>query len=206
MGRSRKIVDNSIIIGKALALIEAHGYSEFSTRKLAAELSISAMTLYNYFENRDAIVTQVIIRGFDMFWSGIPEDLDQHSRRMGSPLHVYKLLTEHLLNFGLTRPHLYEFLFDSDLGHLSNHPDVYSRYASFFLFVKRFALPGADLDRTQADLYMFQVLANALVLNVIRGWSQLTPDMYHSLLDRAYDLYIRPHETFFSLVAEQVAS
>lgn len=201
MGRTRKIVDNAVIIDRALSLIEISGFEEFSTRKLAAELDISAMTLYNYFENRDAIITQVIIIGFDMFWSGIPEDLDGYSRKTGNPLRVYKLLTEYLINFGLDRPHLYKFLFNSDLGHLRNDPAVYSRYAAVFLFVSRHALPGADMEMIHSDLYMFLVLANSLVLNSIKGRSNMTPELYRKYVNRAYDLCIRPHEPFFRFLS-----
>jgi len=197
MGRSKKIVDTNVIVDKALDLIESNGYDQFSTRKLAVELGISAMTLYNYFENRDAIITQVIIKGFDSFWSGIPADLENYSRKTGNPLRVYNLLTEYLISFGRSRPHLYTFLFNSNLTHLQSDPEIYSRYASVFLFVQSYSRPGASLDLIHSDLYMFQVLANALVLNAINGRSNMSPERFRIYIARAYELYIKPHEPDF---------
>ncbi len=205
MGRSKKIVDTNLIVDKALDLIETNGYNQFSTRKLAAELNISAMTLYNYFENRDAIIAQVVIKGYDLFWSGLPDDLESYGRKNGNPLKVYNLMTDYLISFGLARPHLYTFIFNSNLNQLQQNPEIYTRYAAVFLFVKKYARPEADLDLIHSDLYMFQVLANALVLNAIQGRSNMSPDIFRKSMSRAYELCIQPHERNFRFSASEGA-
>ncbi len=202
MGRSKKIVDTELIVDKALDLIRNSGFDQFSTRKLAAELNISAMTLYNYFENKDAILLRVIIKGFDVFWSGIPYDLEGYGRIHGNPLKVYSLLSEYLVEFGRTQPNLYSFLFNSNLTHLQTAPEIYTRYASVFLFVKNYAVPGTDLELIHSDLYMFQVLANALVLYTISGRISMNPDIFRRSITRAYELYIQPHERDFRFPAD----
>jgi AcrR family transcriptional regulator len=198
MGRAKKILDRDLIVEKALVLIGDYGYEQFSTRKLATELKISAMTLYNYFENRDAILSRAIVKGYDLFWSGIPEDLESYGRKAGNPLRVYTLMTDYLVDFGRERPMLYSFLFNSKLSHLQRDPEIYTRYASVFLFVKRYASPGADLDLIHSDLYMFQVLANALVLYAISGRTSMNHESFQRSISRAYELCIQPHEGFFS--------
>ena len=55
VGRGKKIVDIELVVDEAVALIEEGGVEAFSTRRLASRLGISAMTLYNYYENRGAI-------------------------------------------------------------------------------------------------------------------------------------------------------
>lgn len=197
MGRSKKIVDNSLIVDKALELIERNGYDSFSTRKLAAELGISAMTLYNYFDNRDAIVSRAILKGYDIFWADVPEDLHHYTSRSRRPLQVYKMLAEYLFGFGTTHPSLYAFLFNTQLASLKNDPEVLRRYSSAFRYVSEYALPGTDLDRVHGDLYLFQVLSNALVLNTIRNRSGMTADKFRMFVDRAYALIVEPHEASF---------
>jgi AcrR family transcriptional regulator len=44
----------------ALRLIDAHGLSEFSTRKLGAELGCEAMAFYNHFPSKEAILDAVV--------------------------------------------------------------------------------------------------------------------------------------------------
>ena len=63
MGRGKKIVDIDLVVQEAIALIEEGGVEEFSTRRLAARLGISAMTLYNYYENRGAILRGALLKG-----------------------------------------------------------------------------------------------------------------------------------------------
>ncbi|MGB5809396.1 MAG: TetR/AcrR family transcriptional regulator C-terminal domain-containing protein [Polyangiales bacterium] len=56
----REPLDAAKIIDTALALIDTHGLDGFSTRKLAAEFAVTPMSLYHYFEGRDALLSAVV--------------------------------------------------------------------------------------------------------------------------------------------------
>ncbi len=52
MSRERFFEDEHRIVDAAISLICEIGYDKFSTRRLAARLGVSPMTLYNYFQQR----------------------------------------------------------------------------------------------------------------------------------------------------------
>lgn len=57
---SRAPLDAEKIIHAALDLLEKNGIDGFSTRKLAARLGVTPMSLYHYFDDRDAILRAVV--------------------------------------------------------------------------------------------------------------------------------------------------
>ncbi|MCC5581474.1 TetR family transcriptional regulator [Microtetraspora sp. AC03309] len=60
MGRpSRPMLSPGTIVAAATELIDAEGLEVLSTRRLAAELGVSAPSLYNHFRNKDEILDAV---------------------------------------------------------------------------------------------------------------------------------------------------
>ncbi|WP_067171962.1 TetR/AcrR family transcriptional regulator [Microtetraspora niveoalba] len=60
MGRpSRPMLSPGIIVAAATELIDAEGLEALSTRRLAAELGVSAPSLYNHFRNKEEILDAV---------------------------------------------------------------------------------------------------------------------------------------------------
>ena len=96
MGRGKKIVDIDLVVEEAVALIEDAGVEEFSTRRLASRLGISAMTLYNYYENRGAIVRGALKRGLNLLWEGLSDEVEAWRAAGGNPLGAYRVLANRL--------------------------------------------------------------------------------------------------------------
>ncbi|MFQ5889312.1 MAG: TetR/AcrR family transcriptional regulator [Gemmatimonadota bacterium] len=63
------------ILGAALDLLAEGGAEALSMRALAARVGLSATAIYNYFENKQALVDRVVARGFGRLegylWSAI---------------------------------------------------------------------------------------------------------------------------------------
>ncbi len=194
MGRGKKIVDTSVVVEAAVALIETSGFDEFSTRRLAAELRISAMTLYNYYDNRDAILKETVLRGFQIFWEGLPEKIDRCYDACANPLRVYSVLAEHLIEFALARPNLYRFLFWADLGALMRDETILLRYREAFTGVIDRIEDKAAIKEIGDDVYLFEVLINALAMNVLAGRSGMSPERYRVLAAEGYDRLLGRHE------------
>lgn len=57
---SRTPLDSGKIVQASLKLLESNGIDGFSTRKLAARLGVTPMSLYHYFDDRDAILRAVV--------------------------------------------------------------------------------------------------------------------------------------------------
>ncbi len=195
MGRDRKIEDMSVITDAAMAIIEASGVERLSARKLTAQLRISPMTLYNYVESRDALLKLLLKRGLEELWLGLKEKLEL-SATSDNPLRMYIALAEHMFQFGLRRTNLYRFLFSSDIARLLSDETLAREYRS----ISQTLLPRIrDISRERDildDIYMFQVLINALILGVIDKKVGMQIDRFPPLVQRAYDSLLLKNEKF----------
>lgn len=195
MGRDRKIDDMSVITDAAMAIIEASGMEHLSARKLTAQLRISPMTLYNYVENRDALLKLLLKRGFEELWTGLREKLQLYTTTK-NPLRMYIALADHMLQFGRQRPNLYRFLFSSDIARLLSDETLAQEYRS----ISQTLLPRIkDISKERDildDIYMFQVLINALILGVLDKKVGMSAERFPALVQRAYDSLLLRDEIY----------
>jgi len=195
MGRDRIKDDMSVITVAAMAIIETSGVAHLSARKLTAQLQISPMTLYNYVENRDALLKLLLKRGFEVLWTGLKEKLQLYETTE-NPLRMYIALAGHMLQFGRKHPNLYRFLFSSDIARLLSDETLASEYRS----ISQTLLPRIqDISKEREildDIYMFQVLLNALILGVLDKKVGMNADRFPILVQRAYDSLLLRNEKF----------
>lgn len=184
MGRGKKIVDIELVIEEAIALIEDGGVEEFSTRRLASRLGISAMTLYNYYENRGAILKGALAKGLGLMWNGLESEVAAWRGQGGSPIGAYRVLADHLLGFAQTRPSLCRFLLTESAG------NNWSAFGS--QIEKMCGLEGVDGELGR-DAYLFELLAFALALKVISGGE--TAEGFKSLVREGYDRLLGRYES-----------
>jgi AcrR family transcriptional regulator len=189
VGRGKKIVDIDLVVDKAIELIEEGGVEEFSTRRLAARLGISAMTLYNYYENRGAILKGVLHKGLRLLWEGLDAEVAVRRSQGGSPLGAYRVLADHLLAFALARPKLCGFIITESAGMDWSADDSE---------IERIIAAQADqsavqrTDRLRQDVYLYELLAFALALKVVSGGE--TAERYRDLVAEGYEQLIARHE------------
>jgi AcrR family transcriptional regulator len=188
VGRGKKIVDIDLVVDKAIELIEEGGVEEFSTRRLAARLGISAMTLYNYYENRGAILKGALHKGFRLLWEGLEGEVAAWRSRGGSPLGGYKVLADHLLAFALARPKLCGFLITESAGIDWSADD--SQIERILAASGEPTAPRSD--RLRRDVYLFELLAFALALKVVNGGE--SAERYRELVTEGYELLIERSE------------
>jgi AcrR family transcriptional regulator len=187
VGRGKKIVNIELVIDEAISLIEEGGVEEFSTRRLASRLGISAMTLYNYYENRGAILRETLKRGFDLLWEGLSTEVDAWRTRGGNPLGAYRILAEHLLRFAVARPRLCRFILMESAGiDWTERADLIERICGDGGF------PAEWTEQVRRDIYLFELLAFALALKVIGGGE--TDERFRELVAEGYALLVGMHE------------
>lgn len=186
MGRGKKIVDIELVVDEAIILIDEGGIEEFSTRRLASRLGISAMTLYNYYENRRAILRAALDRGLRLLWSGLPEEVAAFRAGGGGALGAYRVLADHLLAFALARPRLCRFVLTEGASEGWNDRGG---------LIERICGPGdpdgePSSDLLRRDIYLFELLIFALALKVIGGgesrerFAELASEGYERLVGR----------------------
>jgi len=188
VGRGKKIVDIELVVDEAVALIEEGGVGEFSTRRLASRLGISAMTLYNYYENRGAIIREALAKGMGLLWEGLPAKVEDWRAKGGSRLGAYRVLAEHLLAFAVARPQLCRFILTEGAG-----GDWIAKDGR----IERICGPessGEDAESAviRRDIYLFELLAFALALKVLGGGE--TAERFTELVGAGYELLLARHD------------
>jgi AcrR family transcriptional regulator len=198
VGRGKKIDDVSIVVDAAIRLITERGIEEFSTRRLAAALRISAMTLYNYFEDREAILREAAVACLAGFAGELDRDIESSPEASpaagGNPIRAFKVLARRLFAFGKASPRRYLFIFDSSLGGAREDPEVsiqYKRYADWAAGY----VPDAGLaQELRSDILLFELLANSLVIDSIRWPGSIGEAKCEALVDRAYERLLARYE------------
>jgi len=185
VGRGKKIVDIELVVDEAVALIEEGGVEEFSTRRLASRLGISAMTLYNYYENRGAIIKGALNRGLDLLWSGLSEEVDAWRIRGGGTIGAYRIFADHLLSFAIARPRLCRFILaEGAAGGWNGREGRIEKIFGAGAYER-----SEPLDR---DIYLFELLIFALAIKVIGGGE--TPERFRELATEGYERLLGRYE------------
>jgi AcrR family transcriptional regulator len=207
MSREKKIDDVSLVVNVAMQIIEELGYESLSTRSISAKLKVSPMTLYNYYENREAILKDVVKKGLDELWTGLREKMDGRGTATsgtvggdavgsGNPLRQYLILSDHMLAFGMARPNLYRFLFGSAVVPLIAGSDIPERYRDLSESLMPHIRDESRKQDILNDIYMFLVLMNSLINNVLEGRIGMTAERYPALIGRAYDGLLQRDEQY----------
>lgn len=191
MGRGKKIVDRGVVIEATVALIEDQGFEAFSTRRLAARLRISAMTLYNYYDNREAILKEAAISCLDRFFSDLAAEVGSSEDARRNPLRSWKIYASKLREFARTRPFLYLFLFDSTIEEIRKDQAGVSWDERLFASL---GLGTVNLEALRRDVYLFELLVNGLAISALRGKGSPDDEEHLACVDRAYSLLLAPYE------------
>jgi AcrR family transcriptional regulator len=95
------------ILDAAVKIITNNGFSKLSMRRIAAQLGVSATTIYNYYTSKDELYFYIRIKGFERLFEyfekayAIP--VSTREKFIGI-IHGY-------VDFGLTYPDYYEIMF-----------------------------------------------------------------------------------------------
>jgi AcrR family transcriptional regulator len=92
------------IVAAARAIAGREGWSAVTIRRLAGEIEYSQPVLYSHFENRDAIVAAVALRGFRDLTAALREAAGPAGDRLTRVATAY-------LDFARAQPAVYEAMF-----------------------------------------------------------------------------------------------
>ncbi|MFA6008351.1 MAG: TetR/AcrR family transcriptional regulator [Desulfobacteraceae bacterium] len=159
------------ILEKAAQLIVDIGYNDFTMRKLAEKLKITATTIYNYFKNKDDLFISLLIMGF----SDLYADLVEAGKKGSSPAERLRAMIAAYTDFGLNNANFYNLMY-------AWHVPKYNTYAGTDLepvarrqleiamkipdiFLETIKAYARDFGQTMSD-------ENAVFL-LIHYWSQI---------------------------------
>jgi AcrR family transcriptional regulator len=94
------------ILDAARELFVDHGVEAVSMRKIADKIGYSATTLYNYFEDKEALLYALCDADF-----GTLQDLFKNIGKIADPIERLRKLGQTYINFALRYPSHYRFMF-----------------------------------------------------------------------------------------------
>jgi len=94
------------ILNMALELISEDGFDDFSMRKLAARLHISATSIYQYFANKDELYLAVLTRGFEELYA----QMLQAYEASHTPMDRLKNVSRAYIHFGINEANFYNIM------------------------------------------------------------------------------------------------
>ncbi len=101
-------------------LFAERGPDAVTMRQLAAELGVSPMTPYRYFEDKDDILAAVRANGFNRF----AESLEQARESISGAHARGAAVGEAYVTFALEHPHSYKLMFDFNQPHAEKYPEL----------------------------------------------------------------------------------
>ena len=95
------------ILDAAHRLFLQHGFEQFSLRQVAERIGYSATTIYHHFRDKDHLLYEVVVEGFDTFGSALQRAYDSTAE----PAARLEALGRAYIRFGLDQPLYYRLMF-----------------------------------------------------------------------------------------------
>ncbi len=95
------------ILEQTVMLIVEIGYNNFTMRKLATRLGITATTIYNYYKNKDDLFLNVLILGF----RELNQRLEDARQRGTTPAERLRAMITAYIDFGLEDANFYNLMY-----------------------------------------------------------------------------------------------
>jgi AcrR family transcriptional regulator len=106
--RYREVLRREILDAAREAFVR-YGYNGVSVRKVAAKVGCSHGNLYLHFKDKEALFDCLVEESYEKFAEGFRKVPD--AARRGDPVEFLRIAGRAYVEFGLTNPSAYEFLF-----------------------------------------------------------------------------------------------
>lgn len=166
-------------------LFAERGPEAVTMRQLAAELGVSPMTPYRYFQDKEDILAAVRTNGFNQFAQALETARavpNKSARARGAAV------GEAYLTFAFEHPHTYKLMFDLDQPHEKDYPELVAAgkraRATMSGYVKDL-VAGGDLagDPEQIGLMFFAATHGAVVLELAGKVDEgAARELHHALM------------------------
>ena len=174
-------------------LFAEKGPDAVTMRQLAAELGVSPMTPYRYFQDKDDILAAVRTNGFNRF----AEALECARDTAGSARARGAAVGEAYVDFAFQHPHTYKLMFDLNQPHEADYPDLVAAgrraRATMSDYVKDLVADGVLAgDPEQLGMMFWSAAHGAIVLELAGKLPPGTARTLHHALSAALARGLRP--------------
>ncbi len=107
MGRSVNSDLRKKILAEAIGIVYREGPKSVTMRSLAEKLGYSAATIYLHFENKEELLKEIALHGFDVLTEAM-----EPASRIGDPAVALSEALHRYIDFGIEHAELYRLMFD----------------------------------------------------------------------------------------------
>lgn len=156
------------VIDAAVAYIGVNGPEGLSFRQIAADAGVSHQAPYHHFESREAIFTEIAMRGFRQF-----ADVMGAAPRRGEDSDIAVRLLERYVSFALANRGYFRVMFRSDLCRMEESPQLQQiadeAFATLVSAVETMVEPSASVDKIRTVSATMWSLGHGLATLLIDG-------------------------------------
>ena len=98
------------ILDAAIKLMTDVGFNNFSMRKLASRVNMTAANIYNYYVNKDELYLDIQTNGFQMLYDRFKEIYETGNE----PVEILKEFASAYISFGIDNAECYDIMFNRD--------------------------------------------------------------------------------------------
>ncbi|HKL10912.1 MAG TPA: TetR/AcrR family transcriptional regulator [Clostridia bacterium] len=189
MGRSRLIKDKWQIVETAFNLIEAEGLDNLSARKLAKNLGISTMTLYNYVPNMAAIEKEVVLMGFNKLYRRILGEVEKRRGELGENgiRSFCRISAWEKIEFAENYSEIYTLMFDPKRSGLKKDLEL----MPFYNYYNKISMVlNADDKRRESiskSISLFDYIINGIIIERSKEREKTCKEETNKLIDYALE-------------------
>ncbi len=136
MSRERSLCGKEEVIKAAMGIADREGMEALSARRIAKELGVSSMTIYNYVKNLNDVKKRVLIAGFDRLYSGVYQSLSALEPPVGRRTMCRTMALE-VFRFAQANRSIFSFMFFDGRNLFHEDAEVRPFYAFMTRFVSR---------------------------------------------------------------------
>ena len=159
MSRERSLCGKEEIIRVAVDIVDQEGIGAVSARRIAKELNVSSMTIYNYVKNLNDIKKRVLIVGFDRMYGCIYRALSTLPAPVGKRDFCRTMALE-IFRFAQDNRSLFGFMFYEGRRLFHEDAEVRPFYTFLGKFIRRARGAQSGWQRGDPAYTLFESIIN----------------------------------------------
>ena len=189
MARNKAIYDKSVIIDKAFEIVQEEGAEALTARNIAKALHVSPMTLYNYVKNIREIEKELIIKGFNILYKNVFEDLVKNKEKMKTRgiETMCLLMAENMIDFAQNYEGLYSMMYYLEPTEIRKDPEVQPYYKYFQKLTYKVKMGEEEKERLKESFYLFELIVKGLINDRINTGGKLEREKLFSHVESAIE-------------------
>ncbi len=185
MARKKIIFEKQKIVDTSFHIIKSEGNEAFSARRLATELNISSMTVYNYYKNIDEIKKEVIIKGFNILYKMIFHDMENKKEKLAEEgiCCLCRIMALNMMNFALGNKEIYILMFTEYGYKFRKDHEIRLFYNYMPQLANRIKLAQSEAQDLKKRCYIFESTIQRLIMEKLNKLYDYSLEEYNDYID-----------------------